>query len=200
MIPGAPPVMLLSVTLIRATPFCRNEIVEPTAVSCNCVPAASAPAVVRASELNPGPRAALVQPQLLAAVVPEVDPQVLVLAAVLHPHRRPDPLPAGQLRRCHLDLRRLITRVRLADCGCHLPSHSNRAPPATRSTIRHRSQPSNSLPSPPSARLKSSDDRPDRDVVEQATATVVTFADETVPEPFDTVQLCPDGFLFTVTP
>ena len=43
MIPGAPPVMLLSVTLIRTTPFWRNEIVEPTAVSCNCVPAASAP-------------------------------------------------------------------------------------------------------------------------------------------------------------
>ena len=43
MIPGAPPVMLLSVTLIRATPFCRNEIVEPTAVSCSCVPAANGP-------------------------------------------------------------------------------------------------------------------------------------------------------------
>ncbi len=43
MIPGAPPAMLLSVALIRTTPFTRNEIVEPTAVSCNCVPAASAP-------------------------------------------------------------------------------------------------------------------------------------------------------------
>ena len=43
MIPGAPPVMLLSVTLIRAAPFTRNEIVEPTAVSCNCVPAANGP-------------------------------------------------------------------------------------------------------------------------------------------------------------
>ena len=43
MIPGAPPLMLLSVTLIRATPFCRNEIVEPTAVNCNCVPAANGP-------------------------------------------------------------------------------------------------------------------------------------------------------------
>ena len=43
MIPGAPPVMLVSVTLIRVTPFCRKEIVDPTAVSCSCVPAASGP-------------------------------------------------------------------------------------------------------------------------------------------------------------
>jgi hypothetical protein len=43
MIPGAPPVMLESETVIRATPFSRNEIVEPTADNCNCVPAANAP-------------------------------------------------------------------------------------------------------------------------------------------------------------
>src|SRR5262249_42636189 len=43
MIPGAPPVTVVSVAVICATPFCRNEIVEPTAVSLSCVPAARAP-------------------------------------------------------------------------------------------------------------------------------------------------------------
>ena len=43
MIPGAPPVMLVSVAVIRLTPFWRNEMVEPTALSCSVVPAASAP-------------------------------------------------------------------------------------------------------------------------------------------------------------
>ena len=33
----------------------------------------------------------------------------------------------------------------------------------------------------------------------QDTATLVTFAAATVPEPPDTVQVCPDGFVFTVT-
>ena len=28
---------------------------------------------------------------------------------------------------------------------------------------------------------------------------MVTFAEPTVPEPLDTVQVCPDGFVFTVT-
>ena len=53
-------------------------------------------------------------------------------------------------------------------------------------------------PSPPSARLKSSlADTPE--VAAQETATLVTLADPTVPEPLDTVQVCPDGFVFTVT-
>src|SRR6516164_3746448 len=53
-------------------------------------------------------------------------------------------------------------------------------------------------PSPPSARLKSSEaDVPA--VVTQVTATVVTLAEPTVPDPFDTVQDCPDGFVLTVT-
>ncbi len=43
MIPGAPPVTLVSVAVIRVTPSCTNEIVEPTAFSCNVVPAGSAP-------------------------------------------------------------------------------------------------------------------------------------------------------------
>ena len=41
--PGAPPVKLVSVTEIRCTPFCKSEIVLPTATTCSCVPAASAP-------------------------------------------------------------------------------------------------------------------------------------------------------------
>jgi hypothetical protein len=43
MIPGAPPVTLVSVAVIRVTPSCRNEIVEPTAFSCSVVPAGSGP-------------------------------------------------------------------------------------------------------------------------------------------------------------
>ena len=33
----------------------------------------------------------------------------------------------------------------------------------------------------------------------QETATLVTLAEATVPEPLETVQDCPDGFVFTVT-
>ena len=42
MIPGAPPVKLVSVTEIFCTPLSRNEIVDPTAFSCNCDPAGNA--------------------------------------------------------------------------------------------------------------------------------------------------------------
>jgi hypothetical protein len=48
--------------------------------------------------------------------------------------------------------------------------------------------------------LKLSDtDEPDPEDAEQATATPVTFADPTVPEPFETEQVWPDGLVFTVT-
>ena len=33
----------------------------------------------------------------------------------------------------------------------------------------------------------------------QVTATLVTFADPIVPDPFETVHAWPDGFVFTVT-
>ena len=33
----------------------------------------------------------------------------------------------------------------------------------------------------------------------QATATLVTLAEPTVPDPLETVQACPDGLVFTVT-
>ena len=33
----------------------------------------------------------------------------------------------------------------------------------------------------------------------QDTATLVTLAEATVPDPADTVQVCPDGLVFTVT-
>ena len=53
-------------------------------------------------------------------------------------------------------------------------------------------------PSAPSARLKSSEaDVPE--LVAQVTATLVTLADPTVPDPLATVQVCPAGFVFTVT-
>ncbi len=54
-------------------------------------------------------------------------------------------------------------------------------------------------PSPPSARLKSSEPV-DTVVSEHATATLVMFAEPTVPVPPETVQLCAVGLLFTVTP
>ena len=53
-------------------------------------------------------------------------------------------------------------------------------------------------PRPPSARLKSSEaDVPE--LVAQVTATLVTLADPTVPDPLDTVQVCPAGLDATVT-
>src|SRR5689334_22946708 len=52
-------------------------------------------------------------------------------------------------------------------------------------------------PSPPFARLKSSDAR--APVLVHVTTTVVTFPPETVPEPLETAQVCPDGLLLTVT-
>ena len=33
----------------------------------------------------------------------------------------------------------------------------------------------------------------------QETATLVTLAEPTVPDPLETVQVCPDGLVFTVT-
>jgi hypothetical protein len=42
MMPGAPPVTLVSVTVMTAEPLSRNEIVDPVAVSLSVVPAASA--------------------------------------------------------------------------------------------------------------------------------------------------------------
>ena len=52
-------------------------------------------------------------------------------------------------------------------------------------------------PRAPSARLKLSA----ADVTEaaQVTATLVTLAEPTAPDPLATVQDCPDGFVFTVT-
>jgi hypothetical protein len=43
MIPGAPPVNDPSVTAIRSTPFSCNEMLDPTALNVNCVPAANGP-------------------------------------------------------------------------------------------------------------------------------------------------------------
>ena len=41
MMPGAPPVRLVSVTVMTGEPLRRNEIVEPVAVSLSVAPAAS---------------------------------------------------------------------------------------------------------------------------------------------------------------
>ena len=57
------------------------------------------------------------------------------------------------------------------------------------------------LPSAPSARLKSSEavSVPEPPLVVQVTATVVMFAEPTVPVPLLTVQVWPDGWVRTVT-
>src|SRR6516162_408771 len=52
-------------------------------------------------------------------------------------------------------------------------------------------------PSPPSARLKLS--AAEVAAAAQVTATLVTLAEPTVPDPFETVHDCPDGLVFTVT-
>ena len=43
MMPGAPPVSVVSVTAIRVVPSCWKEIVEPTALRVSLVPAGSGP-------------------------------------------------------------------------------------------------------------------------------------------------------------
>ncbi len=53
-------------------------------------------------------------------------------------------------------------------------------------------------PSGPSARLKLSEADVDELAV-QETATLVTLAAATVPDPAETAHDCPDGFVFTVT-
>ena len=61
--------------------------------------------------------------------------------------------------------------------------------------------------SPPLSCSTTVPDSPDTDppteyvaTLAQDTATLVTLAEPTVPDPLDTVQVCPDGFVFTVTP
>ena len=54
-------------------------------------------------------------------------------------------------------------------------------------------------PRPPSARLKSSDADVEPVLAAQVTATLVTLAEPIVPDPLATVQVCPDGLVFTVT-
>ena len=117
-------------------------------------------------------------------------PEVGVLAAVLHPHRRADPLAAGQLRRGHLDLGGLVAAVRLRGpdvaCGCA------RAVPTACDEIV--SPPSliavQFAPAPRSARLKSS--RPaGAGFAAQVTATLVTLAEPIVPVPLATAQVWP---------
>ena len=73
-------------------------------------PGRQRPAVV-AAQLVTVARVPYEQHQLRAAVVPGVHADVGVLPAALHPHRRTDPLAAGQLGRGHLDLRGLVAGI-----------------------------------------------------------------------------------------
>ena len=184
MIPGAPPVSVVSVAAIRSMPFCWKEMRGADGAERELGAGGQRAAVVAVAELDPGAGGALVEPQLRGAVVPEVDPQIGVLAAVLAAHGRADPLAAAELGRGHLDLRVLVAAVALGD-----PDVARRrvAVPTTcwetidRPPSLIAAQPA---PRPPSARLKSSEAEDVVDVV-QVTATLVTFADATVPAPPD---------------
>ena len=199
MMPGAPPVKLVSVTEIRCTPFCRNEIVLPTAVTSSCVPAASVPAVVRAAQLVQAPAAPLEQHQLRAAEVP------VVHARRSRSARRSASAPPAATHCPPVSASR-SPRSGSTDrwdtsqpSGCHRWSpRPSRSPAARRSTSPRQRWPSSSAPSPPLARLKSSEaDVPE--LVAQVTATLVTLADPIVPDPLVTVQVWPAGFVPTVT-
>ena len=212
-----------------------------------------------------------------------VDADVGVLPAGLDPHRRPDPLAPGQLRRGDLDLGVLIT----GECRLAVRMSPVVAPTVPITAWEEIAIAPSEIavqfaPSPPSARLKSSEAdvagvsrAGDRDVGDvgrghrarpgrhraglpgrvglhrhavgraagqrgrererpvrasrlrlspplscsttvpdspetvpptekdaaaaQDTATLVTLAEATVPDPADTVQVCPDGLVFTVT-
>ena len=190
MMPGAPPVKLLSVAEMTTMPFSRKEIVEPTACSSSWVPAASGPDAVRAAELRPAAPGPLEQHQLRAAVIPVVQADVSVLPAALDPHRRADPLAAGQLRRGHLDLRELIAGERLGRPDVPGdPRRPSRSPRQRRSPSRRQRYQSSSGPARPSARLKLSEAVVAGELAVQETATLVTLAEPTVPEPLVTVQV-----------
>ena len=176
--PGAPPVMLLSEAEMTWAPFSSNEILEPTASSCSWVPAASGPLLYVLPSWSAA-RRPLVQHQFRAAVVPVVEADVAVLPAVLlHPHRRADPLPAGQLRRGELDLRELITGQRIQRSTRPLVTR-----PAVPITVPEEIAIAPSeisvqfAPSGPSARLKLSEALVAVDPAVQETATLVTSAE-----------------------
>ena len=114
MMPGAPPVKLVSVTDIRGQAVLLERDRAAGGHQPQLRPGRQRAAVVRAAQLGPGAVAPLEQHQLRAAEVPVVQPGVGILAAALHPHRGRDPLAPRQRRRGHLDLRELVAGIRLA--------------------------------------------------------------------------------------
>ena len=75
--------------------------------------------LITRAQLHKRPAGPLIQPQLLIPVIPEIDPQIHVLTAILNPDRRTDPLPTTELRPGHLQARILIRPIPLRDP--HIP-------------------------------------------------------------------------------
>ena len=199
--PGAPPVMLLSDG--RDDHDAVLQEVDRGADRLELQLASRPPAArcYTAAELGPAAPGPLEQHQFRAAVIPVVEADVGVLPAVLGPHRRADPLPAGQLRRGDLNLGELIAGERISASTCHpvtapgRPGHrirGDRHPP-----VRDISPVRTQRPIRPAEIIRGT--RPAVELVVQETATLVTSAEATVPEPPDTVQVWPDGLVFTVT-
>ena len=189
---------VLSVTEIRLTPFCQEGDRAANRRDLQLRPGRQRPAAYALPSWVQTARVLLYSIQLRAAVVPVVDADVAVLPAVLQPHRRPDPLPPGQLGRGHLDRGELIAgervgRPRVTGSRPGRPDHllgGDRHPPVRdRRPVR---------PQPPISPVEIIRRRRG-ELAAQVTATLVTLAEVTVPDPLDTAQDCPDGFVFTVT-
>ena len=197
--PGAPPVKLVSVAVIRATPFWEKVSFEPATLRFNWVPAARARLERGAAELGPGATDPLVEHQLRVAVVPEVETEIEALAAVLGSHCRADPLSTAELGGGDLDLGGLVAGVGLAGAdvarvgalGAHDHLGRDRHP-----TVGHIG------PAGPEGSVGPVEvvrDGAGGVWFTQATETLVTSAVPTVPEGFVTVQVCPVGLVLTVT-
>ena len=150
-----------------------------------------------AAELGPGAGGALVEPQLRAAVVPEVDAEVGVLAAVLRAHGRADPLAA----RSWVEVTSIgedwslpyVSAVRMSPAVALVPTTACEeieiAAVAHRGPVR---------PERAVGAIEVVAARRCR-VSVQVTATLVTLAAAIVPVPLVTVQVWPVGVVLTVT-
>ena len=113
MIPGAPPVRVVSVAVMAVVPFSAKVKVDPVTLRDKVVPAARALTGYAGAQLGPGPAVAQEQHQLGAAEVGEVDADVDVGPSGLGPHGGADPLAAGELGGGQLDLGRLVAGIGL---------------------------------------------------------------------------------------
>ena len=133
MMPGAPPVNVVSLAVMQATPFSEKVRSEPVTESCSCVPAARAPGMY----VEPGWGRFTVDPfeqhQHRAGVIPPVEADVGALPTVLNTNRRADPLTAAELSRSGVDRGILVTGVGLR--GADVPERPLLVPTTCWSTI-----------------------------------------------------------------